>query len=420
MKANRDKEQASADWIDARVKALRALLNDKRQQEADLVRTEAERLLRETQGLDPLLMDLAEGNAALSARVNDLTGQLQSLDLEVERIERLADRIRADHEDAREMLESHELTGDLGAVLLEQRDALPDLQTIRRVGQLREAQIAESNVRRLRHRAEARRFDDLDASVAALEAELKQEPTPELRALLRQLVQKRREQISDVLEADEIYLAKVRALDAAEDALLAEAGAYDRLLVQYLLWLRSAEPTRLSDLLDLPSELRIMYARARAQGLAGSILDQLLRSPPFWLAVVVAFALFWRRGALVTAIQDTATGIGKPTTDRLELTLRALALTLIVNAAWPLLLAAAGWQLKAAHHGTDLSHAVGESLIRLALHLYILRTLDAICRPRGLAAAHFRWPPKNVTLLRQQVRLLTWVLVPAVLAALMA
>ncbi len=420
LKANRDKEQASAAWIDARVKALKALLNGKRQQEADLARTEAERLQRETQGLDPLLMDLAEGNAALSAKVNELAGQLQALDQEVDRIERLAERISADHQDARGMLESGELTGDLGAVLLEQRDALPDLQTIRRNRGLREGQIAESNVRRLRHRAEARRFADLEASVAALEAELRHPPTPALRALLRELVRQRQEQIENVLEADEIYVAKVRALASAEDRLLGEAKAYDRLLVEYLLWLRSAEPTRLGDLFDLPSELRIMFARARAEGLAGSVLDQLIRSPPFWLALIVAVALFWWRRALVAAIQTTGAGVGKPTTDGLEQTLRALALTLIVNASWPLVLATAGWQLQAAHQGTDLSHAVGHSLTRLALHLYILVTLEAICLSRGLAAVHFRWPQKNLELLRAQVRLLTWVLVPAVLVALIA
>ena len=420
LKANRDKEQASAAWIDARVKALMALLNAKRQQEADLARTEAERLRRETQGLDPLLTDLAEGNADLSARVNELASQLQALDLEVERIDQLADRIRADHQDAREMLASDELTGDLGAVLLEQRDALPDLQTVRRIGQQREEQIAESNVRRLRHRAEARRFNDLEASVAALEAELRHPPTPALRALLRELVRQRQEQIENVLEADEIYLAKVRALGAAEDALLAEARAYDRLLVEYLLWLRSAEPTGLGDVLDLPDELRPMFARAQAQGLARTVLDQLLHDPLFWIAVALAVALLWRRGALVAAIQGTAIGVGKPTTDSLDLTLRALALTLILNAAWPLLLAAAGWRLQAVHHGTDLSHAFGDSLTRIALHLYILRTLDAICRPRGLAAIHFRWPPKNLELLRREIRLLTWVLIPAALTVQLA
>jgi hypothetical protein len=44
----------------------------------------------------------------------------------------------------------------------------------------------------------------------------------------------------------------------------------------------------------------------------------------------------------------------------------------------------------------------------VVLHLAILLAARAICLPHGLAAAHFRWPERNLTLLRTQLNLLIW------------
>jgi potassium efflux system protein len=82
---------------------------------------------------------------------------------------------------------------------------------------------------------------------------------------------------------------------------------------------------------------------------------------------------------------------------------RVLGLTLLLAAPLPLLLAAAGWQLQTDSGATELSHALGNALTRAALHLSILLSLGAICRPHGLAAVHFRWPERNLKLLRTQL-----------------
>ena len=41
--------------------------------------------------------------------------------------------------------------------------------------------------------------------------------------------------------------------------------------------------------------------------------------------------------------------------------------------------------------------------------------LVAICAPKGLAAAHFRWPEQNLALMKAESRRLLWIAVPAVL-----
>jgi len=312
-------------------------------------------------------------------------------------------------------VEAGGVTEELGRLLLEQRESLPDVQAHRRRARVLEEQLAEAGVRRLRHQAEARRLLDTDRTVAELEARMGPDEPPEAREKLRRLAEQRQGLLRRALEADEVDQRQLRDLEAAEQKLLDAVGAYDGYLDTVLLWLRSAEPTRLRDLAQLPDEVRRLLAPAVWSSLAGVFAGQVTRSPVFWFALLVAAGLRWKRRALVAAIEKAAPPVGRPASDSFSLTLRALVYTLAAAAPLALVLAATGWLLRWAAHGTDLSHALGSSLLYVALFLYVLRVLRMICLPRGLASAHFRWPESAVSLLRGQLDPLTWVLVPAVL-----
>ena len=66
LQAKRDKAAASVQWVGTRVKMLEELVNRKRQAEAEQARAEAEATRREAEGKHPLVVGLAEQNAALS------------------------------------------------------------------------------------------------------------------------------------------------------------------------------------------------------------------------------------------------------------------------------------------------------------------------------------------------------------------
>ena len=420
LDAKRDKEVGSVAWIRARVKALNELISSKRGLDAERTKTEAEMVRRETEGSDPLLIRLSERNAELAEEVNAMAEQLHALNREQEQAGKLAKRIAADYKDAQATLESSGLTEGLGGVLLGQRDSLPDIHPYRMKARSRQQYIAEIGVRWLRHQAEARRIADLDQTLVALEAEVKTEKTPQLRDKLRQLVEQRQILLDKALEADQFYLGQLRERDAAESELLGAAGAYDDFLIENMLWLRSADPTRLADLLDLPEEGRQLLNAAARAGPIAAFVDQVARTFVFWLALLIAAVLLWQRRALVAAIEETGKRVGRPTTDSIADSLRAFLLTLLVAAPLPLLLTVAGWQLQTAAQGTDLSHAIGSTLSRVALLLSVPLAFHSICIPRGLAAAHFLWPEYSLRLLRVELVRLTWVFVPALLVVRLA
>ena len=413
LQAQLDKEAASIQWIGARVAALEGRILTARQQAAEKARADAEQVRRNTAGMDPVLVQLSEANAALSREIEALTAATRGLDRAQARAERLTERINADYRDARETLDAGEVTGGLGAVLLEQLDALPDLSDVRQQRAGRRARIAESKARRLRHRAEARRLSDIEASVKAFEAELKTAPTAAQNERLNELVAHRVELLERMLATEELYLAKTQAVDAAEAALLAGSADYKALLVEQLLWLRTEPPTNPSELLVLPDQIGAMLETARDAKLAGRLTRQLAESPVFWAALALAAGLLWRRRWIVAAITDISKHVGKPTTDRFGHTLRVLGLTVLLALPLPLLVGAAGWALRIDPAGTELTQTLGHSLLRIALLLFTLKLLTALCRPRGLAAAHFRWSEHNLRLLRTESRRLAWILIPA-------
>jgi potassium efflux system protein len=428
LEAKLDQEKADVGSIGERMRVLDELIDRKRRQVAEQETTAAEQTRRELEGMHPVLVALSAENAALSRDVNDITQQLQAQDLVRQNLERIVEQLDADYQDARETLESGEVNDDLGRILLQQLDALPDLRAFVQNDEQRRREIADLTVRRLKHRAEARRIANADATVEGLVLEMQADasapPTTGAQAdaqteaqklKLLELVQQRRRLLEKALDTYQLYLGKLRELDRAEQTLLKTAAEYDAYLDEQLPWLRNAKPVQLEDIRGMPSELRARLAAVDLPGLPRLVGQQLLRSPAFWLAVIGAGVLLLRRRAIIRAIESVAPRIGKPTTDRMNYTGRVLGLTLLLAAPLPLLLAAAGWQLQSNAGATELSQALGNALTRVALHLSILFSLGAICLPQGLAAVHFRWPERNLKLLRTELRLFIWPFVIAVL-----
>ncbi len=415
LQAELDKAAGDVDRIGARVQQLQDLVNRKRQLEAIQVKLAAEEARREIEGLDPVLVRVAEQNTELSDELKTMTSRLNILDQEQSQAEGLVQRFDADFKDAQATLETVGRSESLGPLLLKQRESLPDTQDYVRRTRARAQEIAEVGGRRLLHQEEARRIANVEQTVTELETEVVSNKTPQLRDTLRELVEQRQTLLQKALGEDEFYLRKLRELDTAEHELVDVVRDYDEFLNEQLWWLRVAEPISLSELGNLPGEVEQLLLPEIWSAFFRVCYERVLPAPIFWLAVIAALGVLLKRRALITAIDGTSKWLGKPTTDRFSYTLQALVLTLSVAAPLPLVLAAVGWLLHASSHVTELAQSLGYSLVRIAILLYILRALRMMCLPNGLAAAHFRWPKATVELLRAELGRMTWILVPATL-----
>jgi len=407
--ARRDEAAANLTRIEGRIEALQAQVNERRRDEARQAVDASERRLQTSAGQDPALVRIAERDADLAARLSAAVAEDDRLDAEQQAAERLAARIRANFErvqTARDIGVSRE---GLGQLLLEHRAALPDFKRYERRATALERQIAAVNLSRLRHLEEAER----------LAAESPRGPTgagiPPADARLHDLTAERRGLLDRLVEAEARYLERLRKLAASQGEMLNAARAYDKFLSEHLFWLPTGARTQLGDLARLPDEVRLVLAPKHWSELAGLLTTEVAPSPLLWLVLLLSAALLWKRRALIALLRGTAPPLRHPATDRFHYTLRALLLTLVLAAAWPVVLGVAGWRLMATTPETELSLFLGAGLVRLGLWLFILLALRASCLPGGLAIAHFQWPEPEVRRLGAELRWLIWVLIPAIL-----
>ncbi len=417
LEAERDQAAASVRWVGARAKQLEQLVNLKRKDEAEQSKTKAEAIRQEAAGKFPRVTRLAEENAALSAELADMSSRLDGLAEQAEQTGTLARQIETSFKRVKDAIEIGGLSQELGYMLRRQRQALPGIRAYRRAAKELRDDAAELGARRLRHLEEETQLRDLDAYVAGVLADTGAEETPVLRERLRDLGHDRKDLLKTDKDADDVYLGKLGELESAQRRLLDAIQDYGAFLDEHLLWVRSKSLFQLDQLDPSSDQLWRILSPIGWREVGRTLAYQAANSPVYALFAVGVALLLWGRKRLVAAIRDLSGKLGKPTTDRFGYSLLALALTLVMAAAWPLAMGVIGWQLKVSSEATDFTTAVGISLLAAAAHLYHLRAFRLACIPGGLAAAHFRWPESTLRLLRKELDRFTWIFLPTALAA---
>ena len=417
LKAKRDKASASVQWVGKRVKVLEQIVSEKRREQAEQAKADAEETRREAEGKHPLVVQLAEQNAALSEEQAQIASRLDALGEQTESADKLARQIESDFKSARDTMEIGGLNEELGLMLRKQRQSLPDLRDYRRAARAREEEAAEIGVRRLHHREEEKRLRDPNTYAIELIAGAAAEDTPSLREEIQKFAGDRRDLLTKTIAIDDLYLRKLGELEAAQHRLLEAIEKYDAFLDEQLLWVRSASLLEMGDAGPPSEPLQRFLSLAGVQELGQVLAFQATRSPSLALFTAALALLLWGRRRVMEVVRALSDRLGKPTTDNFGYSLLAFGLTLISAAAWPMAMAVSGWQLKASAEATDLTTAVGAALLTLAPQLFHLRAFRLICMPDGLAAAHFRWPEASLRVLRAELDRLTWTFLPAALLA---
>ncbi len=420
LKIKRELAAVSVVQTRKRINMLEDLVSLKRQAEAEQGRTQAEMIRREAEGKHPLVVRLAEQNAVLYDEIADMASGLGKLTQQVEEADQMARQIDEDFRGANDIIQIGGLSQELGQMLLQQRQSLPDLKSFHRQAVDRKNKAAEIGVRRLKHRREQKRLRDPQAYISGIISAGTAEEVPLLRQQLADLAMKRKRLLEQAVESDDEYLRELGELESIQQRLLKEIEDYDAFLDQYLPWLRSTSRTQLRELGALPEQVWRIISPSGWLEVVNALIYQATHSPAFVLLALVLGTLLWIRRRLIRLIQAMSDRLGKATTDRFVFSLEALALSLLAAALLPLVFAVTGWQLEVSAEATDFTNAVGASLKTIAAQFFALRALRIICIPDGLAAAHFHWPESSLQLLRKELDRLTWIYLPAFLVSVIA
>ncbi|MBT8122538.1 MAG: mechanosensitive ion channel protein MscS, partial [Gammaproteobacteria bacterium] len=418
LKAQLDQTALDLDVARTRVQLLEDMLSSRRIAEAEQARTETDEAQREALGKHPLVRDLAEQNAALSAELGTLASDLEQVIAEDDAADKLTQRISDDFSNSRQKLELAGMNQALGLLLLEQRRGLPELRTYRKSERARERLIASAGLHQLRMVEERRTQNNIPDYIDGLTIDIDREDAYSIRTQLEELALNRRTLLEKVISTNQAYLRALSELDFAQRRLVDTLKSYDNYLAENLLWIRSRPLPDFEMLRAMPGHLSQLLSPARWQAIVKSLTDSASSSPGFILALLAFALLLWKERAIRAALRATGTKITKIRTDSFRFTFNALILTLLLAISWPLLLGSTGWQLGRELEAVDFTRPVSAALTWVAGAWFYLRAFRMLCLRGGLAEAHFRWPAHSLLMLRRELSKLMLIFLPTAFIAL--
>jgi potassium efflux system protein len=419
LKAQIEQNERSESRTRERVTLLEELLTQRRRAEAEQAQaeTEAEVSKLEAEDTHPLIQMLAERNAALSDQLSAASTELENVATGDQTANSNAKAIENDFRNTRQKLEIAGLSQALGQVLLEQRGSLPDLRNFRREAKQHEQMIANSTLLQIQLNDERKRLRNVDTYIDNFVDGLPLKEINLIRADLTELALKRRELLDKAISLSDAYLRALGELVFAQRRLMDAVEAYDAFLAERLLWVRSAPPPTLSLLATFPAQVYGLIAPGQWLDVIEVLFFQLKHSVYLWLALILFAVLLWKKTWMRNTLLDAGKKVIKPRSDQFRYTLQALAITLLLAAPWPFLLAVVGWELQTSLETTEFAGAISHGFLLLSPAFFYLQAFRIMCLPGGLAEAHFRWPKESLQALRHELRRLILTFLPTAFVA---
>ena len=392
LEAQRDQENRTVKRVAARVKLLEELSSRQGHVEAEQAREEAAAAVSEAAGKHTIVQELAEKNAELTGELATIAASLRKLSARDDAIEKEAGRIEDYYRAARERLEIAGLSEVLGEVLREQQQILPNTRTLDRKIDRIDSDSAHVALRQIQHSQEYKTLRDMDDFIEAHIADLEAAEAAMVSEDIRELAESRRTLLNKALDLDKSYSRSLAELAASYRRLLQTTRDYDEFLAENLLWLRSAPMPNLATLKAVPGQIGLLFSPARWLEVSKTWLAGFARSPFSLFMLAVFGLLLWKARRFRVLLEAMGMQVGKPSLDRFSCTLKALGLTLLLAAPWPLLVWIAGWDLGVSLDVQQFPRLVSRALLAVAPAFFYVQFFSVLCVPGGIAEKHFRWP----------------------------
>ncbi|HUG90840.1 MAG TPA: mechanosensitive ion channel domain-containing protein [Planctomycetaceae bacterium] len=378
-------------------------------------------------GAPAAVVEFARENVQLAERrigPHSLAERIRAIDAEAETIEARLKQLADERSNIEDKLQIPGIEDVIGTLLLNHRRDLRALIRRERDSESRQEEIANVRLAQLELAEQSAELANLDTLAAALVEGSPATLVPEEQHELEEDVAKllaRRQQLVDALTTDyRTYFNRLVNLGARDKQLLADAREFLVLIDKHVLWIRSTAPVGEKHLLAAARALRWL-ADPREWAHTGEVLAQSLLDDPagLCLAVIVFGGVWWWRNRQMRRMQRHWRETTPSYTTPFRQTCALLAVKLLVSAFYPALMWFLGWRRAASPLSNEFARAAGAGLIAVSFPYFRLDALRRICRPRGLAEAHFRWRGERLRLIRRHLRWLIAIALPTIFVAAM-
>ena len=423
--------KASKEWERQQryVELIGILVGERRVNDAERAKRDAEEVERQSFGKHQLVQELAQNNTLLTGELKQLAAQVDEISADevivTDQIKRFSSNFRL----ARQKLEIAGLSEALGQALLQQRNNLPRVKDFRAAENHRQQLVIESSLRQIRNQQERARLSDIEGYVDEVMQTLSESWQSWIRDEIHDLSLQRRDLLDKAIANDDSLLQTLSELDFAQRELSRVVSDYNRFLDERLLWVRTGDPPSWQMVQSSWRLIAVSYTADNALDLWHALVKPQFFPWVLLLGMLVFALLIKQTPAMRASLGRTSRKVGQLRHDRFHHSIRALILTLLLALPWPVLFTALGLhlQLSQNHEGIDLNAhlygavdwtgqfvpAVGAAIYDIALYTFYFVAFRVFCERRGLAVRHFHWSLRSTMLLRRETLRLMMGFLPA-------
>ncbi len=396
--------EKSIEQVGLRIKAARELAAVESVRKAKL----------EAIAADPSLKAYADQNQELAEKAKLVAESLARAEQDLKAATEVHEQLIRQFKQTRTKVESVGLTSSVGALLRKQRSTLPDVRQRKAAVANRQALINDTQYKLFEYDDERQTISDVDNSIADMVGNADGAGNSEvLDSAARELLSSKQEYLDALIRNSGQYFDTLIELDTTDQQVIAVAAEYENFIDQRVLWIRSAR-TLTSDFSIEPSDTWLLQTDKWAELATTFGQDVGVSFPLYLLASILLGTLFVRGRRLRQRICDAGAIAQKANCRSIGPTLQTICVTTLVSADWPLLCAFLGWRLGRASSNPEFVKAVSQGLICVSVVWLAIELLRQVCRPLGLAAAHFRWSTAATEITRRELHILLLLALPIV------
>ncbi|MBP6700996.1 MAG: mechanosensitive ion channel, partial [Halioglobus sp.] len=325
----------------------------------------------------------------------------------------LAERIETDLKSIDHKLSVLGMNTAVGQILREQQVQLPNIRELKAETSRAGKQLTASSVRQIELEEDRRRLLDSGRFVDELVVGLDEATVQLIRPDLIDLVRKRRGLVKQALELENLYAGSLGNLEYNLRRYTRAIENYRNFIEERLLWIPTRTPFSLLRGTALPAQLGELFVAERWLSQIRPLPAEIARKPLLALLLVLAFVLAYLRPRIQSRIVASSREVGFVRTDAFSTTSLALGLSLLLSIVWPLVMWITARLLVPQDSESDLGLALYAALTQGALYFWALEFVRVTCMPKGLFAAHFRWPVQRTALTHHRIIRLEQTFLPA-------
>jgi len=400
------------------VAAWREIETRAREEDAARAAAEAARATAKATQLHPVLEPIASRNQGFADELKGLTSKRVELEKRKAEVDDRARQTQLRFDAVKIRVESVGLTEAVGSLLRQEKTRLPDVRNLRRGFRKREDDLDKAQARIFELRLEQTDLSVDEAVATAMKGVDAATPEAErarIEGEARKLLERRKSpdgEMSNLIREYEAYVVSLVEVDTSERMLLELSDEFRDYIDERVLWIRSTSPMRIFAPARAAAAVQWLLDPRNWADIGSRIVRNTKDRPAGTGFVLLLIALIVLLRGRIRKMQVAISESDAMKTSFLP-SVQVLLLVLLESLAIPVLFLLFSWRLFEIAEGSEFARGIAGGLRAAAMLFFPVDFLRRVCRPEGLADAHFRWSSRGLRTLRRDLVILASIVVPS-------